>query len=115
MQARKDVAYDLYLGDATPAHQDDKQKYTLAAASADATYGWQPQDCTVVSQYICEMPPSVFPCYPPPSPPTPPPLPPSPPSPPLAAVCERHDLVEDGSGCPGAHRYVSMPLRPYRT
>ena len=85
-QARADVAYELYLGDDTTAQQTLKTNYLTA--SADAVYGWQNQACTSTLQYICEMPPSVFPCYPPPNPPAPPPLPPSPPSPPIAAICE---------------------------
>ncbi len=85
-QARKDVRYDLYGGDTTPVQQSDMRQYDVV--SGDTTYGWQPADCAVAAQYICQLPPSVFPCYPPPLPPAPPPSPPSPPSPPMAAICE---------------------------
>jgi hypothetical protein len=84
-QARKDVAYELYLGTTNPTEQATKALYTTS--SADAVYGWQSQDCTALAQFMCDVPPSAFPCNPPPSPPAPPPLPPSPPSPPLSAIC----------------------------
>lgn len=86
LQARKDVAYDLYMGTSAPADQTDRNMY--ATTSMDRLYGWQSQDCTLAAPSLCEIPASAFPCFPPPSPPTPPPLPPSPPSPPLAAICE---------------------------
>jgi hypothetical protein len=86
MQARRDMAYELYFGDETPSQQADKLNYFN---SSDAVFGWQPQDCATGLQYVCEMPPGAFTCYPPPSPPTPPPVPPSPPSPPMATICEQ--------------------------
>jgi hypothetical protein len=79
------MAYELYMGDEMPAQQVDRAMYYN---SSDAVYGWQPQACTTSLQYVCEMPPSAFACYPPPMPPTPPPHPPSPPSPPIASICE---------------------------
>jgi hypothetical protein len=71
-QVRRDMAYELYVGDETPANQVDKTKYFN---SSDYVYGWQPQDCASPLQYVCEVPPGAFPCMPPPSPP-------------IAAICE---------------------------
>jgi hypothetical protein len=78
--------YDLYRGSTSPVDQADQLQY--ATSSADSTYGWQPAECVGLAPYICQLPPSVFPCFPPPFPPAPPPQPPSPPSPPLATTCE---------------------------
>jgi hypothetical protein len=80
------MTYEMYVGDDTPEQQKARAYYLTT--SADAVYGWQPQDCSTPQQYVCEMPPGVFACYPPPSPPMPPPLPPSPPSPPVSYICE---------------------------
>jgi hypothetical protein len=67
----------------------DNQALYQVAAGTDLKYGWVVSDCTATLPFICQVPSSIFPCYPPPGSPPPPPRPPSPPSPPMSSKCEQ--------------------------
>ena len=88
------VKYDQFFGlDPSNATQMNDQTLYQVAAGTDFKYGWVVSDCTTTLPFICQVPSTIFPCYPPPSSPPPPPSPPSPPSPPLATKCELCQLL----------------------
>ncbi len=83
--AASDTSYDLFLG--SLAQVNDSRYYTRQAGNMDRKYGWRLQPCPSLLAYICEIPPSMFGCSPPPLPPPSPPSPPPPPAPPAPPTC----------------------------
>ena len=93
VSANSTSAYRHFMGDSSDVAQFSN-KYWFEADGNDDTrvYGWSQQHdslgCSQTINYICEIPASVFACFPPPAPPPKPPSPPSPPAPPAPPSCE---------------------------
>jgi hypothetical protein len=80
--------YDQFYGlDPTNVTQQNDAALYLTTAGTDLKYGWVVTSCTTTMGFICQVPSTIFPCYPPPASPPPPPSPPSPPSPPMGTKC----------------------------
>jgi hypothetical protein len=81
--AQGQFAYDIYMGDATARQLANVDYYaTNDPIYVSLKFGWNAQKCNASYAYMCQVPTSLFPCYPPPSPTPPPPAPPPPPMPP---------------------------------
>ena len=90
--ADSNYRYDYWIGNYTVY----SSTYTTSAgnygnygssSSSDSVFGWAEIACSSNYYFLCEVPASGFPCYPPPSPPPPPPSPPKPPNPPQPPSC----------------------------
>jgi hypothetical protein len=94
VQAFAADAYRRFMGNASDWREYSNQTYFESAAGDDTrVYAWAlpPQateTCLTTKPFICEIPLSVYPCFPPPLPPPSPPSPPSPPAPPAPPSCE---------------------------
>ena len=84
--ARGSQKYDFFIGESSQISL--RQYYST---TTDDKYGWDLELCSgTVYAYICEVPATWYPCYPPPSPSPPPPSPPDaplPPAPPASEWC----------------------------
>jgi hypothetical protein len=49
------TAYDIYMGDESPAAQAAAANYLTAATSAERKYGWELVECRTALPYICEV------------------------------------------------------------
>jgi hypothetical protein len=98
VSANATSSYRHFLGSSSDPAQFSN-KYWFEADPNDDTrvYGWSHQHdangCSALNGYICEIPASVFACFPPPVPPPKPPSPPSPPAPPAPPSCEPPGLA----------------------
>ena len=90
-KASAGAKYDQFFGlDPSNATQMDTQALYQVAAGTDLKHGWVVADGgATLLPFVCRVPSTIFPCYPPPGSPPPPPSPPSPPSPPMTTKCER--------------------------
>lgn len=84
--ANYNYRYSYFFGD--PKTQQFTSSFYDQTGNDEGPWGWQTRACSDTLPFICKMPPSAFPCNPPPSPAPPPPEPPSPPSPPRMPSCE---------------------------
>jgi hypothetical protein len=105
------VKYDQFFGlDPSNATQMADAALYQVAAGTDLKYGWLVTDCTATLPFICQVPSTIFPCYPPPSSPPPPPQPPSPPSPPMSTKCEQARTAPSSSPLPCHLVSAAQPL-----
>jgi hypothetical protein len=90
--AQQAFRYELYLGDTNVtsqqgiAHQADSRFYNTNPQNKELAYGWNAYPCPAKLHFVCEVPASAFPCFPPPPPPNAPGAPPPPPSPPRPQI-----------------------------
>jgi hypothetical protein len=86
-------AYRHFLGNSSdPAQFSNMIWFEADPADDTRVYGWSQHHvslgCSALIGYVCEVPASIFACFPPPVPPPKPPSPPSPPAPPAPPSCE---------------------------
>jgi hypothetical protein len=97
-------AYRHFLGNASDWRQySDSYWFENTAGDDTRVYAWaiplSPDSCATLKPWICEIPVSVYPCFPPPMPPPSPPSPPSPPAPPAPPSCKCEPLLANPSDC----------------
>jgi hypothetical protein len=93
VSANSTSSYRHFMGNSSLVAQYSNKFWFEADPNDDTrVYGWSQQHdvngCNTAIGYICEIPASIFACYPPPMPPPTPPTPPSPPAPPAPPSCE---------------------------
>ncbi len=85
--AQQAFRYERYIGNSSDARQlADSRFYNTDPRNKELAYGWNAYPCGARLHFVCEVPTSVFPCFPPPKPPLTPGAPPPPPSPPRPAA-----------------------------
>ena len=85
--AQQAFKYERFLGNSSDARQlADSRYYNTDPRNQELAYGWNAYPCGAKLHFVCEVPASVFPCFPPPKPPLAPGAPPPPPSPPQPAA-----------------------------
>ncbi len=85
--AQQAFRYEQFNGNGSDLRQlADSRFYNTDARNTERAFGWNAYPCAAKLHFVCEVPASAFPCFPPPPPPLAPGAPPPPPSPPRPAA-----------------------------